>query len=99
MIFIFDLKELKTNLGELSEISQYHFDGGGKYFRPLIIMLMARACNVDNRSVSKLSMNCFESSLFILYMKILNLKIISINALSKIIITISTNFSNDLLSE
>ena len=71
-VFYIYLKELKTNLGELSEISQYHFDGGGKYFRPLIIMLMARACNVDNRSVSKLSMNCFESFKFILYMKILN---------------------------
>lgn len=39
-------KELQTDLQELYDISSYHFDGTGKFFRPMVIMLLARACNV-----------------------------------------------------
>ncbi|ELU11109.1 hypothetical protein CAPTEDRAFT_179663 [Capitella teleta] len=32
----------------VSDVAQHHFDGEGKLFRPLIVMLMARACNLNN---------------------------------------------------
>ncbi|XP_074181067.1 all trans-polyprenyl-diphosphate synthase PDSS1 isoform X2 [Rhinolophus sinicus] len=38
-------KELLISATELKEMSQYYFDGKGKAFRPIIVVLMARACN------------------------------------------------------
>ncbi|KAM5144496.1 all trans-polyprenyl-diphosphate synthase PDSS1 isoform 3-T3 [Callospermophilus lateralis] len=38
-------KELLISTTELKEMSEYYFDGKGKAFRPIIVVLMARACN------------------------------------------------------
>jgi decaprenyl-diphosphate synthase subunit 1 len=44
-----DIKqELQTKTGELHNVSGYHFDGAGKYFRPMIVLLMAKACNLHS---------------------------------------------------
>ena len=40
---------LKTDQSELEKIAQYHFDGEGKAFRPMIVLLMAKACNCHAR--------------------------------------------------
>ncbi|KAI0220029.1 Decaprenyl-diphosphate synthase subunit 1 [Lamellibrachia satsuma] len=42
-------KELSTDFCELRDISHYHFDGQGKAFRPMVVLLMARACNLHYR--------------------------------------------------
>ncbi|XP_039733545.1 all trans-polyprenyl-diphosphate synthase PDSS1 isoform X2 [Pteropus medius] len=39
-------KELFISTTELKEMSEYYFDGKGKAFRPIIVVLMARACNI-----------------------------------------------------
>ncbi|KAM8802140.1 all trans-polyprenyl-diphosphate synthase PDSS1 isoform 3-T3 [Rhynchonycteris naso] len=39
-------KELLISPTELKEMSEYYFDGKGKAFRPIIVVLMARACNI-----------------------------------------------------
>ncbi|XP_062067150.1 all trans-polyprenyl-diphosphate synthase PDSS1 isoform X4 [Lepus europaeus] len=47
-------KELLISTAELKEMSEYYFDGKGKAFRPVIVVLMARACNIhhnDSRDV------------------------------------------------
>ncbi|XP_071100762.1 all trans-polyprenyl-diphosphate synthase PDSS1-like [Haliotis cracherodii] len=41
-------KEIVTDSSELAEIAGYYFDGKGKAFRPMIVLLMARACNIHN---------------------------------------------------
>lgn len=38
-------KELWVSTTELKEMCEYYFDGKGKAFRPMIVVLMARACN------------------------------------------------------
>lgn len=38
-------QELLISPIELKEMSEYYFDGKGKAFRPVIVVLMARACN------------------------------------------------------
>lgn len=38
-------QELSTPISELQDISRYYFDGHGKAFRPLIIILIARSIN------------------------------------------------------
>ncbi|XP_055003433.1 all trans-polyprenyl-diphosphate synthase PDSS1 isoform X3 [Sorex araneus] len=38
-------KELLVSTTELKEMSTYYFDGKGKALRPVIVVLMARACN------------------------------------------------------
>ncbi|XP_029502247.1 all trans-polyprenyl-diphosphate synthase PDSS1-like isoform X2 [Oncorhynchus nerka] len=38
-------KELFVSKSELKSICDYYFDGKGKAFRPMIVVLMARACN------------------------------------------------------
>ncbi|OCT75578.1 all trans-polyprenyl-diphosphate synthase PDSS1 [Xenopus laevis] len=38
-------KELLITTKELKEMCDYYFDGKGKAFRPMLVMLMARACN------------------------------------------------------
>ncbi|KAK2155396.1 hypothetical protein LSH36_241g02035 [Paralvinella palmiformis] len=39
-------KELSPSPAELKLLSQYHFDGKGKAFRPMVVMLAAKACNI-----------------------------------------------------
>lgn len=41
-------KELLISTTELKEMSEYYFDGKGKAFRPIIVVLMARACNIHH---------------------------------------------------
>nr|XP_014015334.1 unnamed protein product [Salmo salar] len=38
-------KELFVSKSELKSLCDYYFDGKGKAFRPMIVVLMARACN------------------------------------------------------
>lgn len=38
-------RELWTNRPELDQISRYYFDGQGKAFRPMVVMLIARVLN------------------------------------------------------
>lgn len=35
---------------ELREMAQYYFDGQGKTFRPLIVLLMAKALNAHGKN-------------------------------------------------
>lgn len=42
--------ELGTNQGDLGTITHYYFDGTGKAFRPLVVLLMAKACNIHQRA-------------------------------------------------
>ncbi|XP_051970116.1 all trans-polyprenyl-diphosphate synthase PDSS1-like [Xyrauchen texanus] len=41
-------KELFVSKFELKALCDYYFDGKGKAFRPMIVVLMARACNVHS---------------------------------------------------
>ncbi|XP_055209301.2 all trans-polyprenyl-diphosphate synthase PDSS1 isoform X2 [Gorilla gorilla gorilla] len=43
-------KELLISTSELKEMSEYYFDGKGKAFRPIIVALMARACNIHHNN-------------------------------------------------
>ncbi|XP_043739561.1 all trans-polyprenyl-diphosphate synthase PDSS1 isoform X1 [Cervus elaphus] len=43
-------KELFISTAELKEMSEYYFDGKGKAFRPIIVVLMARACNIHHNN-------------------------------------------------
>ena len=43
-------QELFISTAELREMSEYHFDGKGKAFRPIIVVLMARACNIHHNN-------------------------------------------------
>ncbi|XP_062955404.1 all trans-polyprenyl-diphosphate synthase PDSS1 isoform X2 [Cynocephalus volans] len=43
-------KELLISTTELKEMSEYYFDGKGKAFRPVIVVLMARACNIHHNN-------------------------------------------------
>ncbi|XP_008055355.1 decaprenyl-diphosphate synthase subunit 1 isoform X2 [Carlito syrichta] len=43
-------KELIISTTELKEMSEYYFDGKGKAFRPIIVVLMARACNIHHNN-------------------------------------------------
>jgi len=52
-----DIKqELRSTSGELFDISSYQFDGAGKYFRPMIVMLTSKACNWHSSGVSESSL-------------------------------------------
>ncbi|KAL8622018.1 hypothetical protein ACOMHN_035546 [Nucella lapillus] len=42
------------NSGDLGTIVRYYFDGSGKSFRPMVIMLMAKAINVHQRAEQRL---------------------------------------------
>ncbi|XP_019489661.1 PREDICTED: decaprenyl-diphosphate synthase subunit 1 [Hipposideros armiger] len=54
-------KELLISPTELKEMSQYYFDGKGKAFRPIIVVLMARACNIHhNNSRCKYSTDIYS---------------------------------------
>ncbi|XP_052360900.1 decaprenyl-diphosphate synthase subunit 1 isoform X1 [Oncorhynchus keta] len=41
-------KELFVTKSELKSLCDYYFDGKGKAFRPMIVVLMARACNIHS---------------------------------------------------
>ncbi|XP_039377771.1 all trans-polyprenyl-diphosphate synthase PDSS1 isoform X1 [Mauremys reevesii] len=43
-------KELLVSTAELGEMCEYYFDGKGKAFRPMIVVLMARACNIHHNN-------------------------------------------------
>ncbi|XP_061441706.1 all trans-polyprenyl-diphosphate synthase PDSS1 [Rhineura floridana] len=43
-------KELWVSTAELKEMCEYYFDGKGKAFRPMIVVLMARACNFHHNN-------------------------------------------------
>ncbi|XP_047579014.1 LOW QUALITY PROTEIN: all trans-polyprenyl-diphosphate synthase PDSS1-like [Lutra lutra] len=43
-------KELLISTTELKEMSEYYFDGKGKAFRPIIVVLMARVCNIHHNN-------------------------------------------------
>lgn len=43
-------QELLVSTTELKEMSEYYFDGKGKAFRPVVVVLMARACNVHHNN-------------------------------------------------
>ena len=45
-------QELSVNQGDLGTITRYYFDGSGKAFRPMIVMLMAKACNYHQQAES-----------------------------------------------
>uniref|UniRef100_A0A8D0HG81 Decaprenyl diphosphate synthase subunit 1 n=1 Tax=Sphenodon punctatus TaxID=8508 RepID=A0A8D0HG81_SPHPU len=46
-------KELLVSTTELREMCDYYFDGKGKAFRPIIVLLMARACNIHHNNSSE----------------------------------------------
>ncbi|XP_033098013.1 decaprenyl-diphosphate synthase subunit 1-like [Anneissia japonica] len=46
-------EELNTSNDELRIISQYHFDGEGKAFRPMMVVLMSKACNTHHNQDSR----------------------------------------------
>ncbi|XP_026977500.1 all trans-polyprenyl-diphosphate synthase PDSS1 isoform X4 [Sagmatias obliquidens] len=43
-------KELFISTTELKDMCEYYFDGKGKAFRPIIVVLMARACNIHHNN-------------------------------------------------
>jgi decaprenyl-diphosphate synthase subunit 1 len=47
-------QQMVSDKEELAEIARYYFDGQGKAFRPMIIMLVAKALNVHNSATDKL---------------------------------------------
>ncbi|MFT7809578.1 decaprenyl-diphosphate synthase subunit 1 isoform X1 [Arapaima gigas] len=47
-------KELLVSTAELKSLCDYYFDGKGKAFRPMIVVLMARACNIHSNRDSDL---------------------------------------------
>ncbi|KAG9276766.1 decaprenyl-diphosphate synthase subunit 1 [Astyanax mexicanus] len=47
-------KELLVSKAELKALCDYYFDGKGKAFRPMIVVLMARACNIHSNQESDL---------------------------------------------
>nr|KAG5695051.1 hypothetical protein BaRGS_032544 [Batillaria attramentaria] len=42
--------ELSINQGDLGTITRYYFDGTGKAFRPMVVLLMAKACNFHHQA-------------------------------------------------
>ncbi|KAM7176540.1 all trans-polyprenyl-diphosphate synthase PDSS1 isoform 2-T2 [Macrochelys suwanniensis] len=46
-------KELFVSTAELREMCEYYFDGKGKAFRPMIVVLMARACNIHHNNAGE----------------------------------------------
>ncbi|XP_076146884.1 all trans-polyprenyl-diphosphate synthase PDSS1 [Alosa pseudoharengus] len=47
-------KELFVSTTELKSLCDYYFDGKGKAFRPMIVVLMARACNIHSNRAGEL---------------------------------------------
>ncbi|XP_048728035.1 all trans-polyprenyl-diphosphate synthase PDSS1-like [Ostrea edulis] len=48
-------KTFSTQTSELREMAQYYFDGQGKTFRPLIVLLMAKALNIHENNIDNIS--------------------------------------------
>lgn len=42
------LQQLLVSKAELKALCDYYFDGKGKALRPMIVVLMARACNIHS---------------------------------------------------
>ncbi|XP_035387059.1 decaprenyl-diphosphate synthase subunit 1 isoform X2 [Electrophorus electricus] len=47
-------KELLVSTAELRALCEYYFDGKGKALRPMIVVLMARACNIHSHRTADL---------------------------------------------
>lgn len=47
-------KELNSSIKPLRDVSQYYFDGQGKYIRPMIVLLTAEACNTHTSKNRKI---------------------------------------------
>ncbi len=45
IVFHTVFQALRTGHPSIEELAEYHFDGQGKAFRPMVVMLVARACN------------------------------------------------------
>ncbi|XP_066485142.1 all trans-polyprenyl-diphosphate synthase PDSS1-like isoform X1 [Tiliqua scincoides] len=50
-------KELWLSTTELKEMCEYYFDGKGKAFRPMIVVLMAKACNFHHSDSGEVKAN------------------------------------------
>ncbi|ETE62818.1 Decaprenyl-diphosphate synthase subunit 1, partial [Ophiophagus hannah] len=50
-------RELRVSTTELKEMCDYYFDGKGKAFRPIIVALMARACNFHHNNSGEVKAN------------------------------------------
>nr|XP_054752332.1 all trans-polyprenyl-diphosphate synthase PDSS1-like [Lytechinus pictus] len=48
-------QELCGSCPELTEAAQYYFDGKGKSFRPMIVLLMSKVCNLHNSSNDRIT--------------------------------------------
>nr|XP_033787306.1 decaprenyl-diphosphate synthase subunit 1 isoform X1 [Geotrypetes seraphini] len=46
-------KELFVSTAELKDMCEYYFDGRGKALRPVLVVLMARACNIHFNNCSR----------------------------------------------
>ena len=53
LFILLSLQELNTKNKELQTLSHYLFDGKGKSFRPMVVLLCARACNIHAGSNSR----------------------------------------------
>lgn len=49
-------QELHISTRELKDMSEYYFDGKGKAFRPIIVVLMARACNIHHNNARSVTL-------------------------------------------
>lgn len=47
-------KELNSSIKPLRDVSQYYFDGQGKYIRPMMVLLTAEACNSHTSNSRKI---------------------------------------------
>ncbi|XP_072109974.1 all trans-polyprenyl-diphosphate synthase PDSS1 [Mobula birostris] len=50
-----EIKQLLAVTSDLKEICDYYFDGKGKAFRPMIVILMGKACNLHHSKRRELS--------------------------------------------
>ena len=55
-------QDLKGAGGELLDVSEYYFDGQGKMFRPMLVMLMAKAVNFHYTHTDEYAINASVSS-------------------------------------
>ncbi|XP_064594910.1 all trans-polyprenyl-diphosphate synthase PDSS1-like [Liolophura sinensis] len=46
---------LKSSKKEIQELAQYYFDGQGKAFRPMIVLLISKACNFHQEASNRIS--------------------------------------------
>ena len=48
--YVYFFQKFTSEKDELKEIADYYFDGKGKFFRPMVALLMAKAINCHNKS-------------------------------------------------